>query len=49
MSNIISDIIEDVDVKVKPNKTKFYIKWIVRITISLIIFAFAIGQIKVKF
>lgn len=49
MSNIISDIIEDVDVKVKPNKTKFYIKWIVRITISLIILAFAIGQIKVKF
>lgn len=49
MSNIISDIIEDVDVKVKPNKTKFYIKWIVRITISLIILAFTIGQIKVKY
>lgn len=49
MSNIISDIIEDVDVKVKPNKRQFYIKWIVRITISLIILAFTIGQIKVKY
>lgn len=48
MSNIISDIVEDIDVKIKPSKTQFYVKWIVRIFISLILLAFVFGQIKMK-
>lgn len=48
MGNIISDIVEDVDVKIKTSKTNFYLKWGVRITVSLVILAFAFGQIKMK-
>lgn len=48
MGNIISDIVEDVDVKIKTSKTNFYLKWGVRIAISLVILAFAFGQIKMK-
>ena len=44
MGNIINDIIEDVNIK--PNKSKFIIKWIVSISISLITIAFIFGQLK---
>ena len=27
MSNIIADITEDIDIKIKPNRVNFYVKW----------------------
>lgn len=47
MSNIIEDVFEDIEVK--PNKSKFVIKWIIRISGILIAAAFIVGQIKVNY
>jgi phosphate/sulfate permease len=44
MSNIISDIVEDINLK--PNKSKLVLKWVIRCSIGLICAAFIIGQVK---
>lgn len=44
MSSIFSDIVEDVNVK--PSKSKLVLKWVVRISVTLISVAFVFGQIK---
>ena len=44
MSDIIKDIVEDINLK--PNKSKFILKWVIRISVGLIGAAFIIGQIK---
>lgn len=44
MSNILTDIVEDV--QIKPNKLKILIKWIISISITLISLAFVLGQVK---
>jgi len=44
MSNILTDIVEDI--QIKPNKLKILIKWIISISITLITLAFMLGQIK---
>jgi len=49
MNSILNDIGEDIEIKIKPNKTNFYLKWIIRIVIILISVAFAFGQINEKF
>lgn len=45
MSDIINDIIENIEIK--PNKNKLYLKWVVRIAVALIGVAFVLGQFKV--
>jgi len=47
MSNILSDITEDIDIKIKPNKTKFYLKWGIRVSITFIILAFSVGELNI--
>ena len=47
MSNIVNDIVDEIDVK--PNKWKLIVKWVVGISGSLIIAAFAFGQFKASF
>jgi hypothetical protein len=47
MSNILTDIVEDINVK--PSKSKLVIKWIVSISLTLITAAFIIGQFKSSF
>ena len=47
MGNIISDIVEEIDVK--PNKSKLMMKWVVSISLSLITAAFLFGQFKASF
>lgn len=49
MGNIINDIIDDINIEIKPNRTKIIIKWVIRISISLIILAFILGQINTTF
>lgn len=44
MGNIVSDIIEDIDVK--PNKSKLILKWVLRIGGVLVGGAFVFGQLK---
>ena len=44
MSNIIADITEDIDIKIKPNKVNFYVKWGAIIAGILITGAFIYGQ-----
>lgn len=44
MSNIIADITEDIDIKIKPSKTNFYVKWGFIIAGILISGAFIYGQ-----
>lgn len=44
MSNIIADITEDIDIKIKPNKVNFYVKWGGIIAGILISGAFIYGQ-----
>jgi hypothetical protein len=46
MSNIINDIVEDIEVK--PSKSKLVIKWVVRISVGLISVAFVFGQLKMS-
>lgn len=47
MSDIIKDIVEEINIK--PNKTKLVIKWIVSISLTLITAAFVFGQFKASF
>lgn len=49
MGNIINDIVNDVDIKIKPNKTKRILKWFISVSLSLIVIAFALGQFKSSF
>jgi len=49
MGNIINDIIDDVDIEIKPNKRNLIIKWIIRISLSLIVIAFILGQLNTSF
>jgi len=49
MGNILNDIIDDIDIEIKPNKSKTYIKWTVRISVALIGIAFVLGQINSNF
>jgi len=49
MGNILNDIVNDVDIKIKPNKTKRILKWIISLSLSLIAIAFALGQFKSSF
>lgn len=44
MGNIFSDIVEDV--QVRPSHAKLFLKWVVRISIILIVAAFTYGQLK---
>jgi hypothetical protein len=44
MSSIISDIVEDINLK--PNKSKLVLKWVIRISAGLICAAFIVGQFK---
>ena len=44
MGNIINDIVDEVEIK--PHKSKLIIKWIISISISLIMAAFIFGQLK---
>lgn len=44
MGNILSDIVEEIDVK--PNKTKLILKWVLRIGGTLVGAAFIFGQLK---
>jgi hypothetical protein len=44
MSNILTDIVDDV--QLKPTKMKLILKWVISISMSAIIGAFTIGQIK---
>ena len=46
MGGILNDIVEDI--QVKPSKSKFYLKWVVRIAVIAVGLAFIIGQFKVK-
>ena len=48
MSNIIADITEDIDIKIKPNKVNFYIKWGAILAGILIIGAFIYGQFSIN-
>lgn len=47
MGNILTDIVEEVNIK--PNKSKLVIKWVISISISLITLAFVFGQFKSSF
>jgi uncharacterized protein YxeA len=47
MSDIIKDIVDNVEIK--PNKTKTIIKWIISISLTLISAAFIFGQFKSSF
>jgi hypothetical protein len=47
MSNIIKDIVEEIEIK--PNKTKLVIKWIISLSATLITLAFVFGQFKSSF
>lgn len=47
MSEIISDIIDDVEIK--PSKYKRYFKWIVTISVSLIGGAYILGQLNFNY
>lgn len=47
MSNILNDIVDEVNIK--PNKSKLIIKWVISIASSLIILAFVFGQFKSSF
>lgn len=49
MSNILYDITEDIDIKIKPSKTRFYFKWGIRIFISIVIISFFLGKTFVKY
>jgi hypothetical protein len=44
MSNILADIVEDV--QIKPSKLKLVLKWVISISLSAIVVAFTFGQIK---
>jgi len=44
MSNILTDVIEDV--QIKPAKMKLVLKWTISIAMSAIVIAFTFGQIK---
>lgn len=44
MSNIIADITEDIDIKIKPNRVNFYVKWGAILAGILIGGAFIYGQ-----
>jgi hypothetical protein len=44
MSDIVKDIVEDIEIK--PNRTKFILKWGGRIGLFLISLAFVLGQLK---
>lgn len=45
MGNIYTDIVEDIEIR--PEKSKLVLKWTVRLSVGLIILAFAWGQLKV--
>jgi uncharacterized protein YoxC len=45
-SNIINDIVEDIEIK--PTKSKFYLKWVIRISMILIALSFVIGSVKTE-
>ena len=47
MSNIIDDIVENVEIK--QNKNKVVLKWVITIACSAIVIAFTFGQIKNKY
>lgn len=46
MSNIITDIVDEI--QIKPSKSKLVLKWVVRVALVLISGAFVVGQIKVS-
>jgi len=47
MGNIVNDIVDEINVK--PNKTKLILKWVIGISSTLIVTAFALGQFKASF
>ena len=47
MGNIVNDIVDEINIK--PNKTKLILKWVVGISSTLIVTAFALGQFKASF
>lgn len=44
MGNIVNDIVDEINIK--PNKTKLVLKWVIGVSGTLIIAAFALGQFK---
>jgi hypothetical protein len=47
MSNVLDDIVDEIEIK--PNKSKLIIKWIVGVSLTLIVSAFTVGEVKSNF
>jgi len=47
MGNIVNDIVDEINIK--PNKTKLILKWVIGVSSTLIVTAFALGQFKASF
>jgi len=44
MSNIVADIVEDI--QIKPSKLKLVLKWVISLSVSAVVVAFTFGQVK---